>query len=150
MGARTLSAGVVVVRRQDSGWLFLLLRAYHHWDFPKGLVEPGETPLEAACREVTEETTLTELEFHWGEVFIETGPYWRNKVARYYLGEAPEGEVRLPINPQLGRAEHEEFRWVTSEEANHLIRPRVARVLNWALKRLEMEEAQRFTAPLHK
>src|SRR5262245_26457123 len=51
----TLSAGVIVVRQADSGWLFLMLRAYRNWDFPKGLVESGEDPLAAARREVTEE-----------------------------------------------------------------------------------------------
>lgn len=141
MPPRTLSAGVVVVRPQAARWRFLLLRAYQHWDFPKGLVEPGESPLEAACREVTEETTLTELAFRWGEVYIETGPYWRNKVARYYLAEAPAGEVDLPVNPELGRPEHEEFRWVTSDEAEALIRPRVARVLHWALQRLDSDRS---------
>ena len=37
-----LSAGVVVVRNVQGSWLFLMLRAYRNWDFPKGLVEPGE------------------------------------------------------------------------------------------------------------
>lgn len=136
MPPRTLSAGVIVVRHQTGQRHFLLLRAYQHWDFPKGLVEVGESPIEAACREVTEETTLTELDFRWGEDYIETGPYWRNKVARYYLAEALAGDVSLPVNPDLGRPEHEEFRWVTCEEAGELVRPRVARVLNWALKQL--------------
>lgn len=140
MSTRTLSAGVVVVRRNQAHWRFLLLRAYEHWDFPKGLVETGESPLEAACREVTEETTLTDLQFLWGEHYIETGPYWRNKVARYYLAEAPDGEVMLPVSPELGRPEHEEFRWVSRAEADALIRPRVARVLRWALKRLEPDD----------
>lgn len=31
------------------------------WDLPKGKIDPGETPLEAALREVREETGLTEL-----------------------------------------------------------------------------------------
>ena len=39
-----LSAGVVVVRQAAAGWLFLMLRAYRNWDFPKGLVETGEDP----------------------------------------------------------------------------------------------------------
>ena len=46
------SAGVVVVRRSAGGWRYLLLRAYGYWDFPKGEVEPGEDPLEAARREL--------------------------------------------------------------------------------------------------
>lgn len=127
-----LSAGVVVIRRIDDAWRFLLLRAYQHWDFPKGLVEADETPLQGACREVAEETTLTGLHFAWGTEFFETGPYWHGKVARYYLAEAPRGDVALPVNPELGRPEHNEFRWVTAREAHELVRPRVERVLGWA------------------
>ncbi|GAB4347723.1 MAG: bis(5'-nucleosyl)-tetraphosphatase [Gammaproteobacteria bacterium] len=136
MTPRTLSSGIVIVRRKEDGWRYLLLRAYQHWDFPKGLVEAGETPLEAACREVREETTLEQLQFHWGRIYVETGPYWKNKVARYYLAEAPEGEVTLPVNPELGRPEHEEFKWVSRGEAELLVRPRVARVLAWADARI--------------
>ncbi len=55
MKQKVLSAGAVVVRQQDGNWLFLMLRVYNYWDFPKGLVEPGEDPLEAACREAEEE-----------------------------------------------------------------------------------------------
>ncbi len=60
-----LSAGVVVVRHTDSGWRFLMLRAYRNWDFPKGSVESGEDPLHAARREVTEETLIRDLQFLW-------------------------------------------------------------------------------------
>src|SRR5882762_114309 len=70
-----LSAGVVVVRKTASSWEYLLLRAFNHWDFPKGMVELNETPLAAALREVREETTIGDLKFSWGETFIETGPY---------------------------------------------------------------------------
>jgi len=39
-----------VVRTTPQGWRFLLLRAFNHWDFPKGMVETGEEPLAAAIR----------------------------------------------------------------------------------------------------
>jgi len=81
MAERILSAGVVVVSRVDVHWRVLLLRVYNYWDFPKGVVEPGEDPLAAARREVREETSLTELDFHWGEDFFETAPYSNNKIA---------------------------------------------------------------------
>ena len=58
---KRLSAGVIIVRDTREGRRFLLLRAFNHWDFPKGLVENGETPFEAAVREVCEETTLDDL-----------------------------------------------------------------------------------------
>lgn len=134
--AATRSAGVVVVRRTDDRPRYLLLRAWRYWDFPKGEVEPGELPLRAAAREVAEETGLTQLEWRWGHDFIETPRYGRNKVARYYVAEAPQGSVRLGVNPALGRPEHHEFRWLTLQEARTHLGERVRRVLEWAARRI--------------
>lgn len=130
------SAGVVVVRYRDGQPRFLVLRAYNYWDFPKGGIEPGESPLEAARRETREETALTDLVFRWGETWIETEPYAGGKIARYYLAESPGGEVRLEPSPDLGRPEHHEFRWVDQPGARRLLVPRMLRVLEWALARL--------------
>lgn len=136
MRRKTLSAGVVVVRREDTGWYYLLLRAYNYWDFPKGLVESGETPLAAACREVTEETEIDQLDFRWGHDFYETAPYGPGKVARYYLAETPQTAVNLPVNPELGRPEHEEHRWLPYDAAREMLTPRVQAVIDWARERL--------------
>ena len=106
-----------MVRQAEPGWLFLMLRAYRNWDFPKGLVENGEDPLAAARREVTEETLISDLEFGWGDTFYETAPYSRNKVARYYVGQTASEDVTLPVTAELGRPEHHECRWVRFEEA---------------------------------
>lgn len=126
------SAGIVVVRRVGAGWRLLLLRAWRDWDFPKGRIEPGETPLAAAVRETAEETGLTRLEFSWGEVHIEVGPYGtRRKIARYYLAETDQASVRLPISAELGRPEHHEWRWVNANEAARLLPPRLQPVLAW-------------------
>lgn len=132
VSAPRLSAGVVVVRRAGSGWLFLMLRAYRNWDFPKGLVEEGETPLAAARREVTEETGITDLRLTWGERYVETPPYAGNKVARYYVAETSAERVVLPIQPDLGRPEHHESRWLTAEQALTLASPRLQRIVQWA------------------
>jgi len=132
-----LSAGVVVIRESRDGWLYLLLRAYNHWDFPKGMVEPGEQPLAAAIREVAEETLITELDFAWGERFIETSPYSRGKVARYYIARTSTVEVTLPVIEALGRAEHNEFRWVDRDTAMQLVSPRVAPIIEWAAGYIE-------------
>jgi bis(5'-nucleosidyl)-tetraphosphatase len=129
---KAFSAGVIIVRREAGGPRYLLLRAYNYWDFPKGLVEPGEDPLTSAIREVEEETTLTALTFHWGHDYRETPPYGRGKVARYYLAESTGQSVALPVSPELGRPEHHESRWLEYQQARKLLAPRVQSILDWA------------------
>ena len=130
------AAGAVVFRRSDRGIRILLLRAYKNWDFPKGLVEPGENELDAAKREVEEETGLADLDYPFGEEFKATLPYSGNKVARYYLAETDIEKIELPVSPELGRPEHHEYRWVTFDEAEDLLPPRLAVVLEWVRKTL--------------
>jgi 8-oxo-dGTP pyrophosphatase MutT (NUDIX family) len=134
-----LSAGVIPTRRTAAGWRLLVLRAYKNWDFPKGRVEPGEEPLDAAKREATEETGLRDLRFTFGDAYRETLPYAAGKVARYYLAETSEETIRLPIAHELGRPEHHEWRWVSFEEAEDLLPPRLSLVLEWARNTLEQE-----------
>jgi 8-oxo-dGTP pyrophosphatase MutT (NUDIX family) len=109
-----------------------MLRAYRNWDFPKGLMEQGETPMQAAVREVGEETGIRQLSFDWGEKYLETGPYNRGKVARYYLARTEEEKVVLGIVPELGRAEHHQSLWVDFDKAYDLTAPRVRAVVQWA------------------
>jgi bis(5'-nucleosidyl)-tetraphosphatase len=143
MARQRFSAGAVVVRNQTQGWRYLLLRVFRTWDFPKGGVEAGETPLQAAIREVEEETGLTDLEFAWGEeMYRETLPYSGGKIARYYLAVSRGGPVSLPVNPELGRPEHHEFRWVAHAEAQRLLPERLQPVLQWAHESIERSVPQ--------
>jgi 8-oxo-dGTP pyrophosphatase MutT (NUDIX family) len=130
--ANRLSSGVVVVNGAGAQRQLLLLRAYKNWDFPKGLVEAGEEPFAAALREVREETTLQHLVFDWGQDYIETGPYNKGKVARYYIARSDEREVSLPVNPNIGMPEHHEARWVTYEGALAVVTSRLIPVVQWA------------------
>ncbi len=132
MKPKTLSAGVVVLRRTDQSCRYLLLRVYNYWDFPKGIVESGETPLETARREVQEETGISQLDFHWGEIFKETRPYGAGKIARFYVAQTGQHQVELPISAELGRPEHHEFRWVTYPEGRAILTERLQPVLIWA------------------
>jgi len=111
-----------------------VLRAYRNWDFPKGMIEPGEDALAAARREVEEETGLADVDYPFGDEFKETLPYSGNKVARYYLAETDAEKIVLPVSPELGRPEHDEYRWVSFDEAEDLLPPRLAVVLEWAKK----------------
>ena len=130
------AAGAVVFRRTPGGIRLLVLRAYNNWDFPKGLVESGEDQLSAAKREVKEETGLADVDYPFGDEFRETVPYAANKIARYYLAETGEHEIELPVSTALGRPEHHEFRWVSLDEAEELLPPRLTVILDWVKKTL--------------
>ena len=136
--ATRFSAGIAVVRRASGGWRLLLLRAYRNWDFPKGMVEPGETPLAAALRETAEEAGLADLNFRWGEAYRESGPYGKPpKIARYYLAETAQADITLPVSPELGRPEHDEWCWADFAQAQRLLPPRLQPVLAWVREILE-------------
>jgi 8-oxo-dGTP pyrophosphatase MutT (NUDIX family) len=132
MSESRLSCGAVVARQTDDGWLTLLLRAYHHWDFPKGIRERGEDPMEAAIREVREETSIDDLSFDWGNRFFETGPYSRGKIARYFIATTRQEDVVMGPSPETGEPEHHEWRWVSFDEAYDLGSPRVRQIVQWA------------------
>ena len=132
-----LSAGVIPVRETEQGLRFLLLRCYGYWDFPKGEVEPGEDPLAAALRELEEEAGISGPELPWGPDYCETPRYGRGKVARYYLARTDTEEVRLGINPELGRPEHHEYRWVSARQGQELLNERVTAALHWAMQRIK-------------
>jgi bis(5'-nucleosidyl)-tetraphosphatase len=130
-----LSAGMVIVRKEEDKWKYLFLRAYKLWDFPKGEVEEGEDPLETAKREAEEEAGISELRFSWGHVFKETEPYrGGKKIARYYIAETTQSEVTLSVNPELGRPEHHEYRWLSFQQMKKLAPERLLPIIEWANK----------------
>jgi bis(5'-nucleosidyl)-tetraphosphatase len=139
------SAGTVLIRKDQTMdmWLVLMLRCGTYWDFPKGQLERGECELDAAIRETTEETGIADVfpvkdrgPFAGFDclVWTETEPYGHpRKTARYFLAVTSADEVVLPVNPELGKPEHDEYRWMTFDQAEQLdLHPRVRKVLNWA------------------
>ena len=127
------SAGIILIRFKDEKTpKLLLLRSHNFWDFPKGKLEKNENKLQAAIRELKEETGITNISFEWGKVLYETemfGPY-RKKVC-YFLAKTDIENVVLEKNPTSGLLEHEEYRWVTFEEAKELTVGRINKVLEW-------------------
>jgi 8-oxo-dGTP pyrophosphatase MutT (NUDIX family) len=95
---RETSAGGVVFRRDPGGRpTFLLIRdSYRNWGFPKGHLEPGEPPAEAARREVAEETGLDDLILHGPIRVIDW--YFRfrgktiHKFCHFFLFESKQGD----------------------------------------------------------
>jgi 8-oxo-dGTP pyrophosphatase MutT (NUDIX family) len=91
------SAGGVVIRDLDGVTHALVIRdPYRNWGLPKGHLEEGEGPAEAALREVAEETGLTDLRLGAELVTID----WRfkaqgsqiHKFTTFYLMFSEAGE----------------------------------------------------------
>src|SRR2546429_747130 len=119
---RDTSAGGVVLRRGPEGQpSFLLIRdSYRNWGFPKGHLEPGEPPADAARREVAEETGLKDLVLHGPIRVIDW--YFRfrgktiHKFCHFFLFESRRGECV----PQEEEAIADSA-WYTPEEARPTI-----------------------------
>lgn len=133
-----VSAGIVPVREVDGEYLFLLLCAWKKfYDFPKGRVEPDEDILTAAMRETAEEASITgdELDFKWGMDHYTTKPFnghQGKKVGKYFVAKTTREEIILPVNEELGRPEHDWYKWVTYEDGQNLTNHRIGGVLKWA------------------
>eukprot|EP01136_Pigoraptor_vietnamica_P006366 Opistho-1_new@39212 len=59
-GIQEESFGIIPLSHQEGKWKVCILRhtSGGHWGFPKGKKEPGESSLQAATRELKEETGL--------------------------------------------------------------------------------------------
>lgn len=145
--ALVYSAGIVPVSEDNK---YLLLRNRHYLDFPKGKLDEEEGHLAAALRETKEESGLWDLDFAWGTVYSETEPYRTSvngkkarKISRYYIARVLSGEVELLPNEETGVVEHDEFYWVTYDEAKKLpLHPRIEKVLDWANDLVENKDAE--------
>ncbi len=130
---RKRSFGIIPIAfGQDGSPVFLILRAYTHWDFPKGGADEGETPLQAATREMIEETGIEQFALVWGEVSMDTEIYASGKVVTYFPARVEKQKLTLPVSAELGRPEHDEYRWVSYEEARALLPARLIPLLEWA------------------
>jgi 8-oxo-dGTP pyrophosphatase MutT (NUDIX family) len=100
---RIEQAGGIAVRRDRERWSVLLVRARKDpsvWIFPKGHIEPGETPDDAALRETQEEAGVNgelvgpigaPLEFQSGREPVRVQYFLIIATAE---AESPEGRVK--------------------------------------------------------
>jgi 8-oxo-dGTP pyrophosphatase MutT (NUDIX family) len=98
-----VSAGGIVFRRPEGEPpRYLLIRdSYDNWGFPKGHLEDGESPAEAARRETIEETGLSHLALQGPIRVIDWHFRFRgrhiHKYCHFFLFESAAGEA----SPQL-------------------------------------------------
>jgi len=132
------SAGGVVYRASPDGPLILMIADRQgRWSFPKGMVDSGEEPPQAARREVREETGVDgEVLSLLGEThyfFRQSGQLVSKKVY-FYLIRA----VSRAITPQL--SEVADARWFPAEEAlRRSAFPANTELLRMAIQAIEAE-----------
>ena len=133
---KILSCGVVPVRFALGDWQLLILRHGKQWDFPAGIINVHEDAQAAAERETLAATGISDLEFVFGEDYKETTPYAGNHVGRYYVAETRVETITPPAPCRPGKPAADEWRWVTCEEAEDYLPPRLAHVLAWVQERI--------------
>ena len=109
------SAGVVLFRQVKKREYLLLHHAAGHWDFPKGMIEKGETSEQTALRELKEETSIAKAKilpgFKQTIKFIFT--FKGKKVLKFvvfYLAKTRQKKVKISW-------EHKGFVWLSYRDA---------------------------------
>ena len=112
--AKVKSCGFIIFR-DDPNPSFLLMRHPDRWDLPKGHVDPGETNLQCAFRELEEETGITS-----GDITVDEEFKFKHT---YVVKYTPEGEVvktkkliiflaRLHRAVSIKLTEHDGYEWI--------------------------------------
>ncbi len=121
-----MKGSAVVILDDDSNMLLLLRSAKSRWmpkkwGLPGGKIETGETPEEAAIREVKEEanlnvenlTYLKDLSDKWVDLFYTTDY---------------DGDVQIDF-------EHDDYEWVSRADVEQYdTTPRIVEIFDWVLK----------------
>jgi bis(5'-nucleosidyl)-tetraphosphatase len=117
---KDFSYGIIPLKYENGNWLVFVIKHHSgHWSFPKGHKEDQENDLEAATRELFEETGLKVKNLLPFEPLIETYTFYENtnkieKTVTYFVAET-EGSIHLQ------EEELQDGRWIDFNDAEMLL-----------------------------
>ena len=132
------SAGYAIIDNERGAVLWV--RAYANWDFPTGHLEEGESRRDAAIREVMEEVSLNigadYVDIGTAPISVTYGKGKSLKTATYFLADSvSDTEPFCPVNPELGKPENDEWRWISYDDLHGTLPARLApvcdKILDW-------------------
>ena len=136
------SFGIVAFLNEEGAWKVLLIlhREGNHWGFPKGKANPGETSLQAAMRELNEETGLEVTEVLRENPLTEQYQFRRRKdfiiKTVQYFPAFVKGDLKIQ------QEEIREAKWLTIPEALHQLTFKEARhILQEFLRHLDIQSS---------
>lgn len=119
---KEISAGIIIFRKTQEGPKFLLLyHGHNYWNFAKGKIEQEEKSLQAALREVKEETgigsgdlrLIRDFKAHERFSFKRQGTQIF-KVVIFYLAETRAADIKIS-------SEHEGYGWFLIRDAKNIL-----------------------------
>jgi len=137
------SCGILAVRKRDEGHDLLVMKHRHRYDLPKGHLEEGETDLECALREWTEETGVAADDLE----LVSNCTYEISYQTKYkrYVGALVSKTVRLFVahvgaELEIHPTEHADFEWLPIDPARSYESKTIDAVVQFlALQDLEEE-----------
>ena len=119
---KEISAGIIVFRKTVEGPKFLLLyHGHNYWNFAKGKIEKEEGSLQAALREVREETGLPGHDLRLIHDFKAYEKFYFKrqgqqvfKVVIFYLAETRAVDITLS-------SEHQGYGWFLIRDAKNVL-----------------------------
>jgi 8-oxo-dGTP pyrophosphatase MutT (NUDIX family) len=140
------SYGIIPLQKFESGWKVLLIQQHqNYWTFPKGHPEFNETPIQAAKRELKEETGLDVCEVihvktvkeHYIFTNKHLNPHKKvHKTVIYFLATV-DGELKLQQEEIL------EAKWVMLHDAvKHITFPEAKAICREVIDILSLNTQQ--------
>jgi bis(5'-nucleosidyl)-tetraphosphatase len=115
------SFGIVPILAREKSYLFLVVQHHAgHWGFPKGHANQGELPVEAARRELEEETGIRDYRLLDDTPLVENYTFIKGektveKTVTYFLAQVSDRRISCQ------EAEIQNYSWASFDETLQLI-----------------------------